>query len=379
MLHDYEKMTFERIQTLPQGFYLSYDNDGNVVLSIKAVAGVVTSIVKGCPITLYLIKDEKLTTLYIIDNPQMPLYFKGMDFTDKHTEFPNFEEVVIELIKAESFSLVLLNEANYQIANSKINKANSINIFKKWLGDSEQVFEIILSNTSLKTENMPMYIDSFQNKIWDNKLIHNKAYFKFDEYTKDGKHGYHQEFSFRNILSIYYEPNKELFHSIKKSNGEEFTDFVLIYERAVVLIESKYTISSKQTMFNKAISKAVKQLANAEKTAIEKPDFIADPKVRQGLANFEVLLKICIFYDDGRDLSNSFKNISASLTPETLPIFISIDIFYQFASYLQIHNENYKYYIIKNLLRIRADYSKKNQIIIINGFNINTGVIELVK
>ena len=108
---------------------------------------------------------------------------------------------------------------------------------------------------------MPMYIDSFQNKIWDNKLIHNKAYFKFDEYTIDGKHGYHQEFSFRNILSIYYEPNKELFHSIKKSNGEEFTDFVLIYEKAVVLIESKYTISSKQTMFNKAISKAVKQLA----------------------------------------------------------------------------------------------------------------------
>ncbi|CAA9200982.1 hypothetical protein [Flavobacterium collinsii] len=356
MLYDYEKKTFERIQTLPQGFYLSYDNDGNVVLSIKAVAGVVTSIVKGCQITLYLIKDEKLTTLYIMDNPQMPLYFKGVNFSGLDNEFPDFEKVVMDLIKAERFTLVLMNEANYQIANSKINKVNSINIFKKWLEENEQVFEITLSNISLSTENMPMYIDSFQNKIWDNKLIDNKAYFKFDEYTRDGKHGYHQEFSFRNILSLYYQPNKELFHSIKKSNGEEFTDFVVIYEKAIVLIESKYTISSKQTMFNKAINKAVRQLTNAEKIAIEQPNSIADSKVRQGLSNFEVLLKICIFYDDGRDLSNSFKNISTNYPPQTLPLFISIDIFYQFASYLQIHNENYKYYIIKNLLKIRADY-----------------------
>lgn len=379
MLYDYEKKTFERIQTLPQGFYLSYDNDGNVVLSIKAVAGVVTSIVKGCQITLYLIKDEKLTTLYIMDNPQMPLYFKGVNFSGLDNEFPDFEKVVMDLIKADRFTLVLMNEANYQIANSKINKVNSINIFKKWLEENEQVFEITLSNISLNTENMPMYIDSFQNKIWDNKLIDNKAYFKFDEYTKDGKHGYHQEFSFRNILSLYYQPNKELFHSIKKSNGEEFTDFVVIYEKAIVLIESKYTISTKQTMFNKAINKAVRQLANAEKIAIEQPNSIADSKVRQGLSNFEVLLKICIFYDDGRDLSNSFKNISTNYPPQTLPLFISIDIFYQFASYLQIHNENYKYYIIKNLLKIRAEYSTRNQIIIINGFNINTGVIELVR
>jgi len=378
MLHDYEKKTFERIQTLPQGFYLSYDTSRNVILSIKAVSGVVNSIVKGCPINLYLIKDEKPTTLYIMDNAQMPLYFKGLDFSDRDSEFPDYEGVVIDLIKAQSFTLVLLNEANYQIANSKINKANSLNIFKNWLGDSELVFEITLSNSSLSTENMPIYIDSFQNKIWNNKLIDNKPYFKFDEYTKDGKHGYHQEFSFRNILSLYYEPNKELFHSIKKSNGEEFTDFILIYERAVVLIESKYTISSKQTMFNKAISKAVRQLSNAEKIAVNQPDSIADLKVRQGISNFEVLLKLCIFYDDGRDLANSFKNISQIYNVETLPLFISIDIFYQFASYLQIHNENYKYYIIKNLLKIRAEYSKRNQMIIINGFNINTGVIELI-
>lgn len=379
MLYDYDKKTFEKIQSLPQGFYLNYDKKKNLVLTIKVLAGVLASIVKGCPITLYLIKDEKLTTLYIMDHPTMPLYFKGINFSEEDKDFKNFEAVVIDLIKAESFTLVVMNETHYQIVNSKISKKNSFNLFVKWLADGEQVFEIILSNSSFSTDNMPMYIDSFENKIWDNKLIDNKPYYKFDEYTKDGKHGYHQEFSFRNILSLYYEPNVELFHSIKKLNGEEFTDFVLIYERAIVLIESKYTISSKQTMFNKAISKAVRQLEKAETTVLEQPDSIADPKVRHALLNFEVLLKMCIFYDDGRDLSNAFKNISQSYPAQNLPLFISIDTFYQFASYIQIKNENYKYYIIKNLLKIKAEYSKKNEIIIINGVNINTGVIELVR
>ena len=159
MLYDYNKETFEKIQSLPQGFYLNYDKKKNLVLTIKVLAGVLASIVKGCPITLYLIKDEKLITLYIMDHPIMPLYFKGINFSEEDKDFKNFEAVVIDLIKAESFTLVVMNETHYQIVNSKISKKNSFNLFLKWLADSEQVFEIILSNSSFSTDNMPMYID----------------------------------------------------------------------------------------------------------------------------------------------------------------------------------------------------------------------------
>ncbi|WP_166919776.1 hypothetical protein [Flavobacterium poyangense] len=379
MLYDYDKITLEKIQGLPQGFYLSYDKEKNVVLTLKVLPGEVSSIVKGIPITLYLIKNEKLITLYILDHPEMPFFFKGMKFSRQDNEYKNFEEVVIDLIKAESFKLVVMNETHYQIINSKISKENSINLFKEWLNNKEQVFEIVLSDSSFRTDNNPMYIDSFKNQIWDNNLIDNKPYFKFDEYTKDGKHGYHQEFSLRNILSQYYEPNKELFHSVKKSTGEEFTDFVIIYEKTLVLIESKYTVSTKQTMFNKAISKAVKQLDTAEKTVLDHPELIDNSALSEQLPNFDTLLKMCIFYNDGRVLSNAFSNISQNHDPQALPLFITISTFYQFASYIQIQNENYRYLIIQNLLKIREEYFKKNKIVIIDSFDINTGAIGLLR
>jgi hypothetical protein len=71
-LYNYDKNTFEKIQGLPQGFYLSYDSEKKVVLSIKSLAGLVSALVQGCPVNLALTKDEKLTTLYIIDNERNP-------------------------------------------------------------------------------------------------------------------------------------------------------------------------------------------------------------------------------------------------------------------------------------------------------------------
>jgi len=257
MLYDYDEITLGKIQGLPQGFYLSYDKEKNVVLTFKLLPGELSSIVKGFPITLYLSKDEKLITLFILDHPKMPFFIKGINFSRQDEEYEDFEQIVIDLIKAESFTLVVINETHYQIVNTKIRKENSINFFKEWLNTEKQAFEIVLSDSNFSTEKIPMYFDSLKNQTWDNNLIDNKPYFKFNEYTKDGKHGYHQEFSLRNILSLYYEPNKELFHSVKKSNGEEFTDFVIIYEKTLVLIESKYTVSTKQTMFNKAISNSL--------------------------------------------------------------------------------------------------------------------------
>lgn len=379
-LYNYDKNTFEKIQGLPQGFYLSYDSEKKVVLSVKSLAGLVSALVQGCPINLALTKDEKLTTLYIIDNERNPQYFKGNNFSKCDNKYGNFETIVIDLIRSTKFKLIILNETHYQIVNANINKENSFDLFNEWLHSKEKEFEIQLSNISFSNEKKLIYIDSFKNKIWDNNLINDKPYFNFDEYLENGKHGYNQEFSIRNILSQFYQPNVELFPSIFKLNGGEFLDFVIIYEKAVVLIESKYTISPKQTMFNKAITKAIKQLNSAEKIIFEEPNLIDNDLVKKELLNFQVILKICVFYDDGRNLRNAFQNISQNYDPQTLPLFISIDILNQFTSYLKMLNSNnYKYNIIENLLRVRIEYRKKNKIIVIDGFDINTGAITFIE
>ena len=375
-LYNYDAITQQKVFTLSEGFYLSYTTDKKVVLTIKTISGLINSLIKGCPIDLVLSKNERLISIYIIDNKINPTYFRGCGFSDLDESFLKFETVIIDLIKSTEYKLVILNEINYQIANVDIKKTNLINQFKDWLNSNNSDFEIRLSNTSFSSENRIMYIDSFQNKIWNNELINKKPYFNLNEYLENGTHGYHQEFSIRNILSEFYQPNIELFPSVLKSNGEELTDFLILYKKAVVIIESKYTISPKQTKFNDAITKAIVQLNKTEAIIVENPELIDNEYIKKEILEFQVILKICVFYDDGRDLKKAFNNVYKNYEVSILPVFISLSVLKQIMTYLKILNGSiYKYNIIENFLRTRIEFRKKNKMIVIDGFDILTGAI----
>ncbi|MGY5353493.1 hypothetical protein [Wenyingzhuangia sp. IMCC45467] len=378
-LYNYDEKTLERLENLPQGFYINYDSEKEIVLSLKGTAGLVTSIIKGCPINLYLNKKDSLVTLYIIDNKINPQYFVGNNFSKLDNEFKNFESVVIELIKSIKFRLIILNDANYQIVNTLIEKENYLDHFKNWINNNNEEFEINLSNKDFSNEEKITYLDLIKNDTWDNNLINDKPYYNFNEYIENGSHGYNQEFSIRTFLSNFFEPNIELFPSLFKKNGEELTDFLITYKKAVVVIESKYTISPKQTKFNSAISKAINQLQLVKNLIYENPNCINNELVVKELLDFQVILNICVFYDNGRNLTKSFQNFRENYDINILPIFISVIILNQIMSYIKINdNENFKYYIINNFLRIKKEYMEKNEIIIIKGFDLNTGKIEFV-
>jgi len=378
--HNYNKETLQKVHQLSQGFILSYDSNNEVVLSIKTTTGSIDALVRGCPIILLLTKNEMLVTLYIIDNKDNPLYYRGNCFSELDNRFENFEKIIIDLIQSTSFRLIILNEANYQIVNSTFNKNNSINIFTKWIENEDREFKITLcDNFNFLYDKKVIYIDADKNEIWERNLINNKSYFDYNEYLKNGTHGYNQEFSTRTILSKFYQPNLELFSSLKKINKEEFSDFLIIYNNAILIIESKYTLSTKQTKFNDAIVKAIKQLNTAEEIIIKTPSEIDNEYVVSKTQHFPLILKICIFYDDGRNLTKAFKNISDRYNIEILPIFISINILNQFMSYSKIQNDkDFKYNIIRNLLELRKKFVKIKEVVIIDGFDINTGAIKLI-
>ena len=133
-------------------------------------------------------------------------------------------------------------------------------------------------------------------------------------------------------------------------------------------------------MFNKAITKAISQLNSAEKIIFDESNSIDNELVNKELLDFQVILKLCIFYDDGRNLESAFQNISKNYDPSFLPIFISISTLVQYTSYFKILNiHTYKYNIIDNLLRLRKEYRIKNKIIVIDGFDINTNSITVLE
>ena len=378
MVHNFDSKTLEKIYTLQQGFYISNTTDGKVILSIKPDTALLTSLIKGCPILFTLYRSASNIKLIIEDNKSCPFFFIGKGFSEKSNSYDNFENIVIELVKSEIIRVVYFNEANYQIFCIDLVKKSCYDNFKEWLISSEEQFIIRIQNRDCSDEPKTNYIDTLQNIIWNDNLIDEKPYYNFNEYLKDGKHGYNQEFAIRTTLSNFFTPNEELFYSEKKTNKEELADFLIVYKKAIIIIESKFTISTKQNKFNDAIVKAISQLNEAENIIYDKPEKIQNILIKDSLKELQVCLKICLFNNDGRDLAKAFKNVGASYNKDLLPIFISVSSFNQYLGYSKIQNElHYKQNIIQNLISIRYKFKDK-ELIVIDGFNSEIGAVTLL-
>lgn len=370
---NYDDLISERIMSLRQGFYLNYNLERNVVLTIKAIPGLIYSLLKGSEISLSLSKSEEEIMLYVNDNKHRPYYFKGYGFSER-SEI-SIEKIVIDLIKSRDFQLVILNEANYQIVDAVISKEDLTYLLNNWLKNDQDELIIPLSKRPLNHLKMIDYIDLDKIKKWGNELFLGKNIFNFKDYIRDGKHGYNQEFSIRNILTEFYLENTELYYSVKLKNKEELTDFLILYQKAIVLIESKFTISSKQTKFLDSINKAIQQLNRAEEILATQPESIDNKHVQSEISNCQVLLKVCVFYDDGKNLEKAFNNIQKEYDYKYLPIFFPVNLIDQYMFYLKnLNEESAKFNIINNLIRLRAQYKK---IIVVEGFDINNGAITL--
>lgn len=128
-MNTYNQGTLDKLETLAQGFFLSYDSENRVVISIKVTAGIITSIIKGCPFQFEINKKDSLTTLSILDNALFPFNISGKDFSKKNNQFEDFENVLIDLIKTTIVKVIVLNESNYQIINFDLEKLDYWELF----------------------------------------------------------------------------------------------------------------------------------------------------------------------------------------------------------------------------------------------------------
>jgi hypothetical protein len=377
-LYSHDKKSIELLQRLMQGFILSLTKKDSIVLTIKSDAALLTSIIKGCPIQFELSRNKADVRVIIEDNSTSPFFMVDQYSHPESLNFNKYDEKVLKLIKSTEIKLLLYNESNYQIVNVDLSKLNYFDEYTKWTESGPDEFLIKIFTRDLSSEESIKYIDIYESKIWNDNLINGQSYFEFNEYLLNGKHGYNQEFSVRTFLSEFFIPNEELHFSPKKTNDEELTDFIIEYKKAVVLIESKYTISEKQSKFNDAVVKATDQLNLAEDIIYDFIEQIKDSVLREKLNDFKVVLKICLFNDDGRDLKKAFKNVREKYSPDQLPIFISVSLFKYYLTYSKIKNgEDSKFFIINNLLKVIGKRGK--DIIIFQSMDSSEGLLTFVE
>jgi hypothetical protein len=396
--------TFERIKSLVQGFWLELDEDEMPVLLLKLEASLTTSVINGMPIEIVL-RNPNITprscTLYIYDIPKNPFYVSWSNFDEEDKNIKGFDRVAIKLTSSMSITLVLFNELSHPIFTTKLGIETSIEQLHNWLYKVYNLedykyheppedegyyfpetelkgFKIkILNKDNSKEQKLTIIAPEYNEEWRDNAPFTGEA-FNYDDFTGDGKHGYYQELSIANNLSKFFSVGIDLFISPKNADGTEFTDFVIIYKTAMILIESKYVISEKQTKKHSAITKAVYQLKTAEKSILLKKVNLSDKSLSERFNNASIVSKVCLVNDRLILTDENSNAITTKFKKEELPLFISVSSFFQLVASLKLKNESYlSQNLIFNTKKLHVEFlNSDGKILYVREFSIEGLTIE---
>ncbi|MGE7777762.1 hypothetical protein ACQKLP_23810 [Chitinophaga sp. NPDC101104] len=374
------------LQGLLQGFWIEKDKDGIVVILIKLEASLLNSIITGCILEVVLRNPHaksRSCTLYVHDIPNNPFYVSWQEFSNPDPNLHDFDQIAIELARSSEVRVVLFNELTHPIFSVLLKTALPSYTLESWLfkvyndelyrgikndpdGNYHPETPIIgfpikiLNQDHSSVEKLILISPEYEEE-WREKWEQNKGVFHLKDFEGDGKHGYYQEFSIMNYLARFFAPEKEFFVGPVKSDGNEFTDFVICGSEAALLIESKYIISNKQTKRNSALSKAIEQLNKAEESILNGSLNLVDLELTKKLIGAKFITKICLVNDKTILSDTTDRNLLTKYSKKQLPLFISTTSFFQIVGTIKLQQNsrlvpsllfsmylNYKKYLISD-------------------------------
>lgn len=388
------------INALSYGFYLETSEDGKVAVLVKVEPAIMNSIISGCPIKLIIRNPnlfERSCTLYLYDLPNDPFHITWHQFSEEDDFLKGFDKVAIDIaLRSKEIILVLYNDLNHVVFKTELKISCDRIAFDKWVyktynsaeyrdlstpkvdgnyypEDEKKGFAVLIHNIdNSKTEKIkilsPEYADLWrQNPMSDGELFDHSAY------NGNGKHGALQELGISSKLEAFFTPEKDFFVSPKDAKGLEFTDFILFDNNAVLIIESKYIISTKSTKRHANITKAIRQLERAETAIVTGKAKMANLDLQEKLNNTEIVIKVCLYNDRVHFDDKYRKSLASQFSKFQLPIFISVTVFSVYLTSLRLKNPDaFSYNMMANLIAFYDNFLDGNsEIPLLVDFRIN--------
>jgi hypothetical protein len=376
------------MEDLVQGFIFDTDDLGDPVLMIKFDAAILTSIVKGCALEIIAGHPDVYPggcVLMIFDNPKVPLFVYNVLHEINKAAGHTVAWQLEKLMKNKRIRVALFNELLMPVFSGEMEVTFSDADWQNWLSgqclelkldpcgpntisyypeQSDNGFLIRLINNDHSGEKM---IDVLMyDPAHDFANVMNGRY-NFGDFLTDGKHGYHQEFSLHHTFSQFFTENENYFPAPLKTNGQEFTDFVILLGDAYLLIESKHVISAKQTKVSKQISKAAHQLKNSDELILDGKISLQDSFLQQALLECRINIRICIYNDAIKLTDSKCTSIISEFEKVDLPMFVSVGTLKEFLVCIYLmSSERFEQNVKENLMRffITHQHSEKTVLII---------------
>lgn len=359
-----------KLQKLAQGYLLEVDDHNQVNLYLKLDASLVESIFGGCQIKIIIGFEHGYPCflINILDNISNPLWMKDFTHNIDYNKFLIHFNSVINSFKVNSSINLSIYDLNTMPLDTFTLQTDFNNI--NWQSWSRKQFDenntdyspfiINIKNIEVKPEDR---IVSILNIIENDKLIHDNV-IDYKNLKNNGKHGYAQENSILAMLSQFFQINNNLFVSPKyEYNDNEYTDFLIIIEDLIILIESKFSISTKPTNILAGLKKGTRQLFIAQKNIKSSVSIISSSgkSLSNKLAHQKKVIRLCL-YNSNIDINKHIKALKtyAYQNNYLLPAFANtIDVF-QFLGLLKDqHHENFELKLANNLKDMLATFYKR--------------------
>lgn len=359
-----------KLQKLAQGYLLEVNDHNQVNLYLKLDASVVESVFGGCEIQIIIELDNGYPcfVINILDNIYTPLWFKDFPHNIDYDKFLIHFNSVINSFKVNSNINLSIYDLNTMpldtfTLQTDFNTVNWHSWSRKQF-DTQNIdyspFIINIKNIEVKPEDR---IVSILNIIENDKLIHHDV-IDYKNLKNNGKHGYAQEHSILSMLTQFFRIDKNLFVSPKyESNDNEYTDFLIIIEDLIILIESKFSISTKPTNILTGLKKGTRQLFIAQKNIRQSVSIISSSgkSLNNNLVHQKKVIRLCL-YNSNIDINKHIEALKtyAKKNNYLLPAFANtVDVF-QFLGFLKEEDpENFELNLANNLKDMLTTFHKR--------------------
>jgi len=338
-----------------ESFFFDFDLSGTMILFLKLLPKTMVSVFNSVPMKLVFRnpKIEKYSiTLYIEDVAQTPFYITKVS----KRQFPDLKKLSQYFSKSNIIRIAIFDQMFKCVYTNDIKAVLPSMSIDVWYAEMEKstvtpCFDFdnpketeetgyIIRLKNLANTKTFQYTNLQLRNLWGKSpyVIStnlNSDYFCLKNYKEEGQLGYLQEQLLKEFLSNYFKPNEELFWSIRTKNRAELTDFVILENQIVILIESKTDsafigypskIRSKEKALTTLIHKATVQLCNAKEIITSKRDLIDDEKFLSCCSpRINTIVGVCLISDALLINTVSLEKSLSTFKRKDIPIIISIE------------------------------------------------------
>jgi hypothetical protein len=312
-------------RTPERTFGIEETEAGEILLHLKLSPTQSLSVINGAPIALYISPPSKSPIILTFEIHEIK---DAAFWISREYRTLNARDIVTKLSTARSIRVVIYDWNIKCICSESFPLTTPDHSIDEWYATTpSSVLSISTDPDPSQSQHQGHYKVTINTHATKPSLLHYNHAFRtrakkakpyvigsnkysehlnIENYLANSSHGFYQEHAIAEQLLKVFIPQTELFVSPKLKDKTELTDFLIAYNRSIILIESKSTrpfegtqrtIEASEASTTELLSKAFRQLAKARHIVTNDVSQIIDQTLATTCSQAITFISLCAIDD----------------------------------------------------------------------------------